>query len=148
MKKKVIAALVFLLLIIQFFPISTDIPAVDKTSDFLHILGETGSKEGIMLKNACYDCHSDQTKYPSYTRLQPLGWWLRGHVRGGVQKLNFSEWSSYTSKQKNHKLEECVEVLNEGRMPLKSYTWMHPESKLSEADNTLLINFFNNPSAR
>ncbi len=88
------------------------------------------------------NCHSNVTTYPSYTRIQPVGWWTKGHVKAGRKKLNFSEWNSYDPNQKAHHLRECMEVLNEGRMPLKSYTWLHPESKLNKEQTDKLLELF------
>jgi len=142
MKKKIGVSLIILLIVMQFFPINTENPTSDSKADFLTISGIEGKSEATLIKDACYDCHSNQTIYPAYTRIQPLGFYLRSHIRGGRQKLNFSTWTDYPTKKQIHKLEECVEVLEDRRMPLKSYTWLHPKSKLSEVDRQSLIAFF------
>jgi hypothetical protein len=93
-----------------------------------------------ILKDACNDCHSNLTNYPWYANLQPVGWWLTNHVKGGKKHLNYSEFTNRPIAIQNHKFEETVEMVKEGEMPLKSYTWLglHPEAKLSEEQRQTL----------
>lgn len=84
------------------------------------------------LQTACYDCHSNQTSYPWYNHIAPVSFWLEEHIVEGKKHLNFSEWSAYSVKRKDHKLEEVVEMLEKGEMPLNEYTWTHREAKLNE----------------
>ncbi|AVI51477.1 cytochrome C [Pukyongia salina] len=90
-----------------------------------------------ILKNNCYDCHSNHTNYPWYAEVAPFSLWLDDHVRHGKGDFNVSEWDSYSIKKKDHKLEELIEEVEEGNMPLDSYTWIHGD--LSEDDKKLLI---------
>lgn len=90
-----------------------------------------------ILKNNCYDCHSNQTQYPWYAEIAPFSFWLADHVDHGKGHFNVSEWESYSDKKKDHKLEELIEEVEEGEMPLDSYTWMHGD--LSEDDTKLLL---------
>lgn len=87
-----------------------------------------------MLVTKCYDCHSNNTKYPWYVNLQPIGWWLAAHVHDGKEHLNFSEFKTYTQERAEHKLEELWEVTEEGSMPLKAYTMFHEGTELTEQD--------------
>ena len=82
----------------------------------------------------CFDCHSDVTKYPWYNNITPVNYWLADHVEEGKHELNFSKWSSYSTKRKDHKLEETIEMIENHEMPLESYTWVHKEAVLTEAD--------------
>ncbi|MCW5519134.1 heme-binding domain-containing protein [Aureitalea sp. L0-47] len=90
-----------------------------------------------ILKANCYDCHSNHTNYPWYAEVAPVSLWLEEHVDHGKDELNVSEWASYSVKKKDHKLEELIEEVEEGHMPLDSYTWIH--GTLSEDDKTTLI---------
>lgn len=90
-----------------------------------------------ILKSNCYDCHSNHTNYPWYAEVAPVSLWLDDHVRHGKGEFNVSEWDSYSIKKKDHKLEELIEEVEEGHMPLDSYTWIH--GNLSEDDQKLLI---------
>lgn len=92
-----------------------------------------------VLERACYNCHSNATEYPWYAQVQPAGWWLQHHVNEGKEELNFSTAASYPPAKLKHKMEEVVEQMKSGGMPLKSYTWLHPESQLTTAERGLLI---------
>lgn len=86
-----------------------------------------------ILKTQCYDCHSDQTQYPWYAEVSPISWWLRDHIDHGKSHFDVSSWEEYSVKKKDHKLEELIEMVEDGEMPLDSYTWIHgdlaPEDK-------------------
>ena len=90
-----------------------------------------------ILKNNCYDCHSDQTNYPWYHNIAPLNFWLEEHIADGKRHFNVSAWDIYSARKKDHKLEELIEYVEEGEMPLDSYTWVH--GNLSEKDTEILI---------
>lgn len=90
-----------------------------------------------ILKTNCYDCHSEQTQYPWYAEIAPVSLWLANHVDHGKGHFNVSEWSAYSLKKKDHKLEEVIEMVEADEMPLNSYTWVH--GKLTEAQKELLI---------
>lgn len=96
-----------------------------------------------IMKTACLDCHSNTTIYPWYTKIQPLGWWINHHVNEGKEHLNFDEFLNYKIARQYHKLEEIGEVLEEGEMPLSSYTIIHKEAKLSKEQSALLISWAN-----
>jgi hypothetical protein len=87
----------------------------------------------------CYDCHSNNTKYPWYVNLQPIGWWLAAHVHDGKEHLNFSEFKNYSAEDAEHKLEEIGEVTEEKSMPLKAYTMLHEENKLTQEDEKAIF---------
>ena len=86
-----------------------------------------------ILKTSCYDCHTNQTTYPWYANVAPVSYWLDEHIEHGKGHLNFSEWGSYSKKRKDHKLEEFIEIIEEKEMPLPSYTWIHKDAILDEA---------------
>ncbi|HBR52918.1 MAG TPA: cytochrome C [Flavobacteriaceae bacterium] len=90
-----------------------------------------------ILKTNCYDCHSNQTQYPWYAEIAPFSLWLDDHIEHGKGHFNVSEWNTYSAKKKDHKLEELIEMVEEGEMPLDSYTWLHGD--LSSEDTKLLL---------
>jgi hypothetical protein len=96
-----------------------------------------------ILNKACMDCHSNNTRYPWYNNIQPVAFWLANHVDEGKEELNFSEFKTYKLKRQDHKLEEVVEMIQEGEMPLSSYTITHGDAKLTESEKQLLINWAN-----
>lgn len=86
-----------------------------------------------ILTKACYDCHSNQTRYPWYAQIQPAAWYLQRHVEDGKDALNFSEFGKLSNKRARKKLENCIDSVSEGEMPLKSYTMIHHDARLNDA---------------
>lgn len=84
-----------------------------------------------ILKRSCNDCHSNHSVYPWYSLVQPAGWWIQGHIDEGKEELNFDEFLTYPPKEQHHLLSECIEEIEEDKMPLPSYTWMHRKAALS-----------------
>ncbi|MFA5057959.1 MAG: heme-binding domain-containing protein [Opitutaceae bacterium] len=94
-----------------------------------------------VLTKACYDCHSNYTRYPWYAGVQPVAWWMSHHVHEAKRELNFSEFGSYSVKRTARKLDAIVDEVERGDMPLISYTWMHPEARLTAAQRKLLTDW-------
>jgi hypothetical protein len=87
-----------------------------------------------ILQRSCYDCHSNRTAWPWYSKVAPVAWLISNDVTEGRRGLNFSEWGLYSPKRAAHKLDEICEHVEGGEMPLWYYQPMHPASKLSAAD--------------
>lgn len=84
-----------------------------------------------ILEKACNDCHSNNTRYPWYAKIQPVDWWLNKHVVDGKKDLNFDEFTNRAPRYQYHKMEEVIEMVKEREMPLKSYTWTHKDARLT-----------------
>jgi hypothetical protein len=140
MKKKILYGVVAIFIIIQFFRIDKTNPAINLADDFIEI-AKPSEEIAVLLKSACYDCHSNQSEYPWYSNIAPVSWWVKDHINEGRDELNFSKWSTYSVKKKDHKLEEMAEELEEGEMPLKPYPLTHPEARLSDSQKEELINW-------
>lgn len=120
------------LVVMQFIrPDKNQEGSYDSVQPFLNETKPIASVEGI-LKETCFDCHSNQTRYPWYAEIAPVSYWLADHIKHGKGELNFSEWSSYSVKRKDHKLEEVIEMVEDKEMPLDSYTWTHGEARLTD----------------
>lgn len=91
-----------------------------------------------ILQNSCYDCHSNHTPYPWYSRIQPLGWWLDSHIKEGKAELNFDEFASYPKRRQLSKLKAMRGAIEDKSMPLPSYTFIHREAGLSQNDQKVL----------
>lgn len=139
--KKVLIGIVVVFVGMQFFRIDKTNPSVDINKDFIVMTNPDEEVQNI-LNVACYDCHSNTTSYPWYTNIAPVSWWLKHHIDEGREELNFSNWGDYNEKRSDHKLEECIELVKEGEMPLSSYTWTHGEAKLSHEQRVKLTTFF------
>lgn len=96
-----------------------------------------------ILTKACNDCHSNNTVYPWYAGVQPFAWLINDHVKDGKRKLNFNEFAGYRIAKQYKKLEECIEEVKEGEMPLESYTIIHSNTKLSEEEKNTLFDWCN-----
>ncbi len=140
-KKKIIIVLLFIIIVFQFIRIDKTTKPVDPTLDII-ALTKPDAEITSILKVSCYDCHSNQPTYPWYTNIAPFSWWIKHHINEGTHHLNFSDWGNYTQKRKDHKLDECIEMVEEDEMPMSSYTLMHKDAKLSPAQKALLINWF------
>ena len=79
---------------------------------------------------SCYDCHSNNTEYPWYSKIQPAAWYLEDHIKEGKDELNFNEWDTYSSRRKNSKLSSIIKQIESGEMPLESYTLIHGGARL------------------
>ena len=132
MKKRILIAAGVLLVAIQFIRPARNTGSADGPQDITHAVA-VPAPVLTMLKTACYDCHSNQTAYPWYADIQPVGLWLGHHVDEGKEELNFSEFATYAPKRMAHKLEEIAEEVEEGHMPLPAYTLIHTDAKLTEA---------------
>lgn len=139
--KKILITLLVVLVVLQFFQIDKTNPETDINQDFLTIHNPP-AKIASTMKAACYDCHSNKSVYPWYSNIQPIGWYLKDHIEEGKEHLNFSEFGTYTAKKQAHKLEECYELIEKGEMPLSSYTIIHKEAVLSEAQQNDLVTYF------
>ncbi|WP_372474718.1 heme-binding domain-containing protein [Capnocytophaga sp. ARDL2] len=126
---------------LQLFQIDKTNLSYDETKDFL-VVNQTPNEVATLIRNACYDCHSYETKYPWYTYVQPVGWFVKDHIMEGRQELNFSIFDMYSPQRKIKKIEESAECIEIGEMPLTSYVITHPEANLSNEAKSLLINYF------
>jgi hypothetical protein len=91
-----------------------------------------------ILNRSCYDCHSERTTWPWYSRVAPASWLVAHDVSEARRKLNFSNWAAYNERQQQRKLGQICEEVKGGDMPLWYYTPMHPGTKLSTADRQAL----------
>ncbi len=139
--KKVLVVLLMAFIIIQFFPIDRENPPTNEGMDFLTIKN-TPESTATLIRNGCYDCHSNETKYPWYTNIQPVAWFLKDHIDEGRKELNFSTFATYEPKRQAHKLFEAAEMVQAGEMPLDSYELGHPEAQFTEAQRSEIIKYF------
>lgn len=94
-----------------------------------------------LLRSSCYDCHSNNTRYPWYAKLQPMAWLLADHIKNGKADLNFDEFGSYPKRRQLSKLKSIAGSIKDGSMPIGSYTWIHRYAKLSEENKATIINW-------
>ncbi len=124
----------------QFFRIDTQNPETHPSLDFF-AYSKADSNTVSLIKSACYDCHSYETKYPSYVQFAPISWWMNNHIKGGRKQVNFSLWHDYSSEEKGHKIQECIEEIEDDHMPIKSYKWMHSDANWDETQKDQVVKF-------
>ena len=141
MWKKIGIALAIIIVVIQFIQPEKNISG-NETYAIQTKYDLPNDVENIM-QLSCYDCHSNTTKYPWYSNVQPAAWFLANHVNDGKKHLNFSEFTNIPLFVQNHKLEEIKEMVEEKEMPLSSYTYfgLHPEANLTDAQRQKIIDW-------
>ena len=144
--KTIILVLLLLFITIQFIQ-----PTRNRSSEVLSTDIEkiyvVPVKVSAILKTSCYDCHSNNTRYPWYSFIQPGAWWMTSHITKGKANLNFSEFGSYSSRKQQGKLQAIRNSIKDETMPLSSYTMLHKNAKLSKDDKTLLLDWIKNATA-
>ena len=112
---------------------------IDKTNPTTDLSKEIQAPHEIkaILKRSCYDCHSNESKYPWYSNIAPVSWMISNHIEVARQWVNFSVWEDYTHDEKQKKLKEIFRAAYTA-MPLSSYLSMHEEAHLSVQERTLI----------
>jgi len=130
--KKIGVVLLIALVVAQFFGPEKNDGNLDTVNAFI---AETNPPAEVtqILKTTCFDCHSAKTNYPWYNKITPVNYWLDEHIRDGKKHLDFSKWSEYSLKRKEHKMDELYEEVEKKEMPLNSYTWTHADANLTQA---------------
>jgi hypothetical protein len=133
MIKKILLAVVVILIIIQFFRPKKNINEGPQANNIETKFAMPADVKTVLQK-ACYDCHSNNTTYPWYNNIQPVAFWLSLHVNEGKRKLNFDEFTNLPLYRQYKKLDEITEQMKESEMPLSSYTWIHKNAILTDAE--------------
>lgn len=127
--RKILLAVLAVIVLIQFIRPEKNISATESKNDIFLKYPASDSVKSLV-RTSCYDCHSNNTEYPWYTEIQPIGLWMNHHVEEGKGELNFSEFLTYNPKKADHKLDEATDEIKEGEMPITSYTLIHHNAKL------------------
>ncbi|MCG2431094.1 heme-binding domain-containing protein [Aequorivita xiaoshiensis] len=138
---KIIAPILLVALLgIQFIPTTRNQSEFVPKTDFIKV-NNTPDNIGKLLQVACYDCHSNNTAYPWYNKVQPVAWFLEDHIKEGKKELNFSEWDDYSSRRKNSKLKSIIRQIEDNEMPLFSYTLIHRDAGFSDVEKAEVIEY-------
>src|SRR6185503_4810716 len=94
-----------------------------------------------VLERACYDCHSNRTVWPWYSRVAPVSWLVASDVHNGRHEVNFTDWPSFDQEDQDHILKHMVKQLERRKMPMPKYILMHPKARLTEDERHMLISW-------
>ena len=136
---KIIAIVLLVAFIgIQFIPTTRNQSDSVPSTDFM-LVNNVPENIQKKLQVSCYDCHSNNTDYPWYNKVQPIAWILENHIEHGKEELNFNEWGNYSSRRRNSKLKSIISQIEDDEMPLTSYTLIHSGAQLSEKNKEIVI---------
>lgn len=132
---------VAVVLAIQVIPVERNVSTVPPGQSFERT-EKVPANVAAILKVSCYDCHSNNTRYPWYSELQPGTWFMARHIKKGKEELNFDEFNNYSKRRKKAKIKSIISQIEKDEMPLKSYRMMHGNARLSADEKKELLDFF------
>ncbi len=141
--KKIAIGLFIVFVSIQFIRPASNKDSRILATDFTTTL-EVSPRITSILRRSCYDCHSNNTEYPWYSHIQPMGWLLSKHIREGKKELNFSEFGAYTVRKQSNKWKAIKNQIAQNKIPLPSYTLIHKDAILTTEEKNLILTFINN----
>jgi hypothetical protein len=131
LSKRTLIVLAGIFFLIQFIPLDRTNPPVETSVDApVEVIA--------VLERACYDCHSNETVWPAYSRIAPISWLVVHDVHDGREAVNYSTWNLYSAEEQAELREETWEELEEGEMPLPLYPILHSNARLSDADRAVV----------
>jgi hypothetical protein len=140
---KIIAIVALVALLgIQFIPTTRNQSEIVPVTDFISTYNPPKEVANIM-RTSCYDCHSNNTAYPWYNKIQPVAMLLEDHIEHGKEEFNFSEFENYSDRRKKSKLKSFISQVEKDEMPLESYTLIHRSAKVSNAEKELVLTWVN-----
>ncbi|MBF1129943.1 MAG: heme-binding domain-containing protein [Dialister invisus] len=132
---------VAIVLVIQVIPVERNVSTVQPGQSF-EKTEKVPANVAAILKVSCYDCHSNNTRYPWYSELKPAAWLMARHIKKGKKELNFDEFNDYSKRRKKAKIKSIISQIEKEEMPLKSYLLLHSDSKLTAEERKMLLDFF------
>jgi hypothetical protein len=127
----IVMVVILVLAAIQLIP-------VDRTNPPVQAVVAAPPEVFGVLERACFDCHSNQTRWPWYSYVAPVSWFIAHDVEEARHELNFTEWNALSPKEQAHEISECWEHVQEGKMPLPAYARMHAEARLTDGEKALI----------
>ena len=133
--------MVAIVLVIQVIPVERNVSTVPPGQSF-EKTEKVPANVAAILKVSCYDCHSNNTRYPWYSELQPGAWFMARHIKKGKEELNLDEFNDYSKRRKKAKIKSIISQIEKEEMPLKSYLLLHPDAGLTPNKKKVLLQFF------
>lgn len=142
MIRKILIFLLVALIVIQFIHPKKNMADGPQPNYIGNAFGIPADVKNILAK-ACNDCHSNNTRYPWYSKFQPFHWWHNDHITSGKREINFDEYTNRSLRYQYHKMEETIEMIEDGKMPIKSYKWTHKDARLTDEQKNKIIAWAN-----
>lgn len=128
---KILLILSFVFLVgVQFIPTNFNNKIIIESDDFISMYS-VPDRIATKITTSCYDCHSNNTTYPWYSKIQPMNMFMSQHIEEGKEELNFSEFGAYSNRRKKSKLKSIISQIKNDEMPLTSYTLLHWDATFS-----------------
>ena len=143
MIKKIGLVLLVILIVIQFIKPQKNIHPGAQPEDISTLYPVPANVDSLLVI-ACKDCHSNNTRYPWYNNFQPVAWYLANHVKDGKRSFNLNEFATYPVAKQYDKIEEIKKQIDKGDMPLSSYTIIHRNAILTDAEKNTIITWSEN----
>jgi hypothetical protein len=140
MIKKILWVLLIILIIMQFIHPARNISKGEQPNNIAKAYAIPPDVKTVLDK-ACMDCHSNNTRYLWYFHLQPVDWWLTKHINEGKRELNFDEFANKSPRYQFNKMENLIDQVKKGEMPLKSYTWIHKDAILTDEEKKAITSW-------
>ncbi len=131
MRRKILAGIAVLFILIQIIPVERTNPPVETD------LGAPSEVKAV-LRKSCYDCHSNETRWPWYAYIAPTSFLIAHHVEDAREHLNFSTWNRYSEGRQRYLVEEMIEEADKEKMPLPAYILIHRSARVAPEDLDLL----------
>ena len=139
--KKILIIGLFIFLLMQLYQPARNKDDGDVLPSHITKLYHVPDSIQVIFAATCYDCHSNNTKYPWYSYIQPARFMMERHIRNGKKDLNFSEFGNYSKRRQESKFESIIKQVKSGDMPLASYTMLHKNSRLTSTQKETVINW-------
>ena len=143
--KYLLWTILIILVAIQFVPVNREMPKSDENKDFL-VITQAPEDVQILMRNACFDCHSNETNWPWYSHIAPISFVIVEHIVDGKDHLNFSNWSTYDFGDYPNILKHMKKEIEKRGMPLAGYTLFHTDAKLTDERKELILNWIDKVS--
>jgi len=135
---KAATALLVVFALMQCYQPKQGAGATEEEPQSIEVVYKVPGQVAGILERSCYNCHSNTTDYPWYSYVQPVGWWLEGHISEGKEELNFSEFGAYSKRRQASKLESVAGQVKAGSMPPESYALVHRDARLTKEEVQVL----------
>ncbi len=142
--KKVFYIIIVIFILAQFLSPKLPETSFSNPDDLIINNPEMNANVQDILRNSCYDCHSNETGYPWYSYISPISFLISRDTKLGREELNFSEWETLSKIERAGVIDDITDEVSEGEMPMSIYTLIHRDAGLNDQDKEILINWFEN----